>query len=635
MKNIITLLFSIAVCNFTLAATTINSTSVTGHWTLSGSPYYVYNTISIEKGQSLIIDPGVDVIFRGDYSIIVWGTMQAAGTALNPINFYVKDTTGWYVNDVNTYGGGWRGIYFGKYDSTAPDISALRYCSFKYMKYSGVTVERSMHIQNCVFSDNKGRSLILKGRDGGVHELNNCSFTRNFVQNGGMLNISTSKVEWYVHDNELNNNTVGLAGALLSCDSSVLLFSKNNVYNNNVIPIIDSHASEASLLVFQSFNEVPCYAVISQNRIFENEGAQSATITCSYAVVDIDRNYICNNRTTQFSNCPILYGGGALYLQGCGDYYNVGIGNGRPSLYTVRNNIIANNYSAVYGGGIAVYNAKILIANNTIVNNRAPRGGGIDVVTGRNTTTCIRNNIFYGNVTENSLYGTGDVSLKNYELTNFKYDYNWSAYSFSSGVVKPSNIPGPVNLLGDTSTNIVGLNPGMVSPTLTADYTESALTADFSLLPGSACINKATHAAVVAGSVDYAGNYRLGEDSADIGAYEYNSTASGNGAKTPVDTIFTNCCTVIPPYVGIHTTQQTTESNMDIYPNPATDIVFVRTPGAGGMIQLSDALGRVVISKNVTGAIASFDIHSLQHGIYYAVWIDANSNKTTKKLIVE
>ena len=61
-KQFLPLLFIIISAAVT-AQTNITTTTVTGVWTLAGSPYLVQNYINIPAGQSLTIEPGVAVKF--------------------------------------------------------------------------------------------------------------------------------------------------------------------------------------------------------------------------------------------------------------------------------------------------------------------------------------------------------------------------------------------------------------------------------------------------------------------------------------------------------------------------------------------------------------------------------------------
>ncbi len=98
------------------AQTIIPGGSVSGTWSLSGSPYFVEDEIAVRSNELLTIEPGVDVIFRGHYKFIVNGWLEAVGTASDSILFTAADSAI-----------GWWGIRF----INAPDSSHLAYCTIE------------------------------------------------------------------------------------------------------------------------------------------------------------------------------------------------------------------------------------------------------------------------------------------------------------------------------------------------------------------------------------------------------------------------------------------------------------------------------------------------------------------------
>jgi len=97
--------------------TCIPGGDVSGTWGAGGSPYQVQGDINIPLGETLTIDPGVEVVFYGHYAFGVQGQLLAEGAADHRILFTALDP------DV-----GWHGLRF---DGSEPGLRAesrLAYC---------------------------------------------------------------------------------------------------------------------------------------------------------------------------------------------------------------------------------------------------------------------------------------------------------------------------------------------------------------------------------------------------------------------------------------------------------------------------------------------------------------------------
>ena len=89
MKNFINtaLIISFAFSLPVLAETTIPRGNVSGEWDLAGSPYIIEGDINIPSGESLTIQPGVEVFFDSWYQFSVNGVLNAVGTEEQMISF--------------------------------------------------------------------------------------------------------------------------------------------------------------------------------------------------------------------------------------------------------------------------------------------------------------------------------------------------------------------------------------------------------------------------------------------------------------------------------------------------------------------------------------------------------------------
>ena len=174
-------------------------------------------------------------------------------------------------------------------------------------------------------------------------------------------------------------------------------------------------------------------------------------------------------------------------------------------------NVITNNDGGD-GAGVSVStveNGNIYITNNTISENVAKnRGGGVYVRLSANETVYFYNNIIWGNKADN---GGADIQLTNPANEGFAHAYN-NDYS---------SLGGAWTLAADN----IDVDPQFVDPA--AD--------DWHPTASSPCIDTGTNQALALPLTDRDGNRRVfdgngdGNAIADMGAYEYGSSASLQG----------------------------------------------------------------------------------------------------------
>jgi len=598
MKPVLMLAVCLSMAFSSRSATNITTPTVAGHWTLSGSPYNIFNNITIPLGSVLTIDPGVEVVFQGYYSMTAVGILLSAGSAGLPIRYYVADTTGKH-NTTNVQGG-WAGMSLNYATG-----STFEYCDVADMKavydtgygFNGYT---NMRIANCKFHDNiltvnlGASSFTIQGLIG-LHayiDMDSCEIYNN-ISNYNTIRYfnASSSIPLKIQNCNIHHNisygTPGL-GASVSIDGPI-------TFTNNLV-----HHEVCSDGTFVSRTDPPLKAFISKNRFYNNTNRENAAINCNGGSPVAENNFVCNN-VDDSAWCGLTSGGGGIHI-----YSN---GPNDTSKMIIRNNIIANNLSATPGGAIYIYNCNAVVTNNQIVNNQCDtRGAAIaaNLGSGHQYIITIKNNIIYGNF-DPFTPGPSDLYISATSKCKLEYSHNWAERTLSANSYFP--IADSV-VCTDTTGNIVGSNPGLVLPTVSHSFSESALSSDFGLLTTSPCIDKGS-ANAYSGTFDYANSLRTIGSCIDIGAYEYGSTSS----STPV--------------------LINKQSTINIHPNPASNLTYITTPSPAGSLLLLDMSGRSIAEKTVNSLTTSFDLQHVPPGTYIIQWNANGQTAGLQKIVVE
>ncbi|NQS96934.1 MAG: right-handed parallel beta-helix repeat-containing protein [candidate division Zixibacteria bacterium] len=123
--------------------------AVSGVWTASMSPFIAIDSIWVDFGQVLTIEPGVEVKFAStNLGFSIYGTLNAEGEENDSIRF--TSTNPW------PYKGIWRYINFSGPQSSG---GSMRYCVVTWGQ-KGVRIENSSpHLAHCRFYNNSYQGL--------------------------------------------------------------------------------------------------------------------------------------------------------------------------------------------------------------------------------------------------------------------------------------------------------------------------------------------------------------------------------------------------------------------------------------------------------------------------------------------
>lgn len=241
---------------------------VSGTWLLTGSPYYIDGEIAIPPGNTLTIEPGVDVIFTGHYKFNVQGQLLAVGTREDSILFTAQDAET-----------GWHGLRFtGEYGWD--DSSKIVYCKLKYGKAIG--------------EENNGGAILVDGFDKLL--ISNCLFTHNGASGGeypGGAAIALFSSSPIIANNIISHNSVvgGCGGGINIYESHPILI-ENVIFNNRAM-------AGAGILCNGGSNAILINNTITRN-VSENGGGGG--LTCGDNSDPIAVNTIIYGNTASWDN---------------------------------------------------------------------------------------------------------------------------------------------------------------------------------------------------------------------------------------------------------------------------------------------------------------------------------------------
>lgn len=231
-------------------AGTVVSGEAKGVWRRHQSPYLINSDITINDEDTLSIEPGVRVLFKGYYKILVYGTLLAIGTAQDSISFdmhnYNEQDGWWGINfwrskpisrieycKIQHVHGGWGAIWC---TGTSPIISHNTIAKNKSNR-EGIAIncsnDSSPTITNNIIRNN-GANGYSGG--GGIACLNSSPFIANniIIENeatcGGIYSVSSHAM---IVNNVICNNLAWWKGGgiYLESDSSTLIM--NNILRGN------------------------------------------------------------------------------------------------------------------------------------------------------------------------------------------------------------------------------------------------------------------------------------------------------------------------------------------------------------------------------------------------------------------
>ncbi len=234
------LLALLAAASHCIAGTAVGG-NAGGVWDLAGSPYWVEGDLTVPAESALVIEPGVQVRFRGPYRFLVNGALYASGTFQDSITFT------W---DSPVPENEWRGLRFVRSDST----SILEYCRIERARSAGQFPEVrgggvycyvcSLTVRHCLIQYNVSHNGNWNGTGGGVVSVNAwplieaCTIRDNQADSGGGIAFledqSDTSGRPVARGNLLEGNTAPYCGGGIYVGAFSTPVIENNIVSDNL-----------------------------------------------------------------------------------------------------------------------------------------------------------------------------------------------------------------------------------------------------------------------------------------------------------------------------------------------------------------------------------------------------------------
>ncbi|MDP8313672.1 MAG: right-handed parallel beta-helix repeat-containing protein [Candidatus Celaenobacter antarcticus] len=359
---------------------------VSGVWITNFSPYIIDGDINIQQGDSLRIEPGVQILFSGHYQCDIYGTLRATGTEDDSILFTAQDTIT-----------GWNGLKFDNTNSNRQDSSKIVHCECEYGNsddYGGAISfinSSNVLVKNTVLTKNSaavyGGGIYCEDSNPLLRGVNICN---NVAHRGGGGIYLVNSYPVFDPENRcsLFLNYAGIGNDLHANDCSDI----DIILDTFTVASPDDHfASPINNFTFDILNgkiePVEQDLYVSPYGSNNNSGLTSGDPlrTLSYALVKIAPNIIepytihCTNGTYSSSmneeafplNCKSY-----VSISGEDEALTILDGEGKygviycqyDTVVTLENMTIKNGKSSI-GSGIDCYSSILDLANMTITEN--------------------------------------------------------------------------------------------------------------------------------------------------------------------------------------------------------------------------------------------------------------------------
>lgn len=227
--------------------------NISGVLTSKDSPYLVKDDIFVDSSSTLIIEPGVELYFDQDKSLIVKGKLISEGQRFSRIYFL-------------PYRNSWEGVKIINSDSPA----SFRFCSIRKISSTDNNYIGSVLVYNseatfinCYFEGNAAHAGGAIGSIFSNVEIINVIFDSNQSQNvGGAISAEHSDIR--LINNVFNENRSSSLGAGVIIRNSIRTEVQNNIFYRN---FYNDSLSHLVFLSVDSSNYIEQYNYIATDNM--------------------------------------------------------------------------------------------------------------------------------------------------------------------------------------------------------------------------------------------------------------------------------------------------------------------------------------------------------------------------------
>ena len=185
----------------------------------------VLEDLTVGDGDTLLIRPGVQVLFDGDYQVRLTENsfVRAEGSLNDTIRFALLDTTGYLAQQNTTDTIGWRGFLFDNQYTNTTDTSLFSYCHFEHL------------------SPKTGKALIKTDNDLSPVRLSNSLFANNLMMQNGTQLVS-------INNDVPSSKNRFQANRSLALDSTTTLLFLRSPYSTSVQQSLFANNTASTLI---------------------------------------------------------------------------------------------------------------------------------------------------------------------------------------------------------------------------------------------------------------------------------------------------------------------------------------------------------------------------------------------------